>query len=285
MKYYPRVRSKNTTLNGIRRRNKGLPPLPVKSVVRVGSVTPVEAIYRHLNDVPIVEINSIQGVQNSRSKLRMKECFADARIPQADWWTYYGSPNGGHLFLLRGYPKPDNTGIQFVNLPYPILAKRVFGYKGRGMVKLDNQEELEAWLQEHPSTDGWYFEKFHNYSREYRLHCTEDGCFYTCRKMLKEEAEARWYRNDSNSVWILEENELFDKPVNWSSIEKSCVDGLRAVGLDIGAFDVKVQSSQKRNPKYIIIEVNSAPSFGSITEQKYREELPKLIMKKAQKHA
>jgi type I restriction enzyme S subunit len=39
-----------------------------------------------------------------------------------------------------------------------------------------------------------------NNSREYRLHVTADGCFYACRKMLKADAEERWYKNDSNCV-------------------------------------------------------------------------------------
>ena len=62
---------------------------------------------------------------------------------------------------------------------------------------------------------------------------------------------------------------------------------IQAVGLDIGAIDVRVQNEvtakgKKRNePDFIILETNSAPSFGEITTQKYLNEIPKVILKKA----
>ena len=136
----------------------------------------------------------------------------------------------------------------------------------------------------------YIFEKYYNYNREYRLHVSENGCFYTCRKMLKTEApqEARWYRNDEHCVWILEDNESFDKPVNWDKVVEESVKSLKAVGLDFGAVDLRIQSSKKANgevrdePKFIVVEINSAPSFGDKTTEKYIEELPKLLINKYQ---
>jgi len=141
------------------------------------------------------------------------------------------------------------------------------------------------------STNGYYSERFINYNREYRLHCTKNGCFYACRKMLKTDAEARWFKNDSNCIWYVDTNDGFDRPTNWDKIEAECVKALNAVGLDFGAFDVRVQSSKNKeevlreDPKFVIIEVNSAPSFGDITERKYKEIIPQLIMSKVKKYA
>jgi hypothetical protein len=98
--------------------------------------------------------------------------------------------------------------------------------------------------------------------------------------------DKRWFRNDSNSTWIMEENPAFDKPVNWNTIIAECVKALNAVGLDVGACDVKVQSAknkkgtQRTNPEFIVIEINSAPSFGAITLKKYVERLPAILMAK-----
>ena len=56
---------------------------------------------------------------------------------------------------------------------------------------------------------------------------------------------------------------------------------------DILAFDVKVQSNKtskgtrRTNPKWIILESCSAPSFGEITTEKYLIEIPKVLIKKA----
>ena len=48
-----------------------------------------------------------------------------------------------------------------------------------------------------------------------------------------------------------------------------------AVGLDICAVDVKVQTSKYKNPKFIILETNSAPALGEIGVQLYLEQLRK----------
>jgi glutathione synthase/RimK-type ligase-like ATP-grasp enzyme len=98
--------------------------------------------------------------------------------------------------------------------------------------------------------------------------------------MLKEDAEERWHRHDMNSVWIMEENELFEKPSNWDLIVEECVKALNAVGLDIGGCDVKVQSEKNQdrggNPEFIILEINSGCSMGSVTLVKYEEQLRKM---------
>jgi glutathione synthase/RimK-type ligase-like ATP-grasp enzyme len=84
----------------------------------------------------------------------------------------------------------------------------------------------------------------------------------------------------------VETNPNFDKPVNWDTIVADCVKALAAVGLDVAAFDVRVQSTKngkgqnRPDPKYIILESNSAPSFGTITTQKYLGVLPQLITDK-----
>ena len=56
---------------------------------------------------------------------------------------------------------------------------------------------------------------------------------------------------------------------------------LNAVGLDIGACDIKVQSEKGHdrggNPEFIILEINSAPSFGENTLIKYEEQLRKML--------
>lgn len=274
--FKPIVRTKNFTAKPIR---EGLIPSRHRTIIRFGSTTPTERIYPRgvsLNK-QIIEINTVEAIENSRSKLLMKKCFTDAEIPHPD---YYEIDTEDKIFFY--ILNSDLDTIHMDELPYPILAKREFGFKGHGMHKFDDAKSLDEWIQSN-DLDGYYFEKFYSYSREYRLHCTEDGCFYACRKMLKEDAEDRYYRNDSNCVWFVEENPKFDKPINWAEIEEDCVKALKSTGLTIGAFDVKVQSAKdkdgvrRENPLYIIIEVNSAPAFGEVTLVKYTETINKII--------
>lgn len=263
--FRPRIRSRHPSHNCLR---DSLPRMPFTSVVRFGSTTP--------NDAK-VQINTPQAIMNSASKLRMKTCFMDGNVKTADWMSLNA-----------------NTTMEQINHfckdAYPVVLKHIFGSRGNGNTLIRNADQMKSAIQG-KTLGNYIIEKFYNYTREYRLHVTNDGCFYTCRKMLKETTpeDKRWFRNDSNSVWILEENENFSKPENWDEIVAECVKAMNACGLDFGACDVRVQSThdQKGNKRksqdFIVIEINSAPAFGELTEKKYREMLPILIRKKGEK--
>ena len=61
---------------------------------------------------------------------------------------------------------------------------------------------------------------------------------------------------------------------------------MNAIGADVVAIYVKVQSAKDDNgrartePKFVILETNSAPAFGTITEQKYIERIPQILQRK-----
>lgn len=255
-----------------------LPSMNVRSVVRFGSTTPTEEVYpKFFGKRTIVEVNTPNAVSVSANKLLMKQAFTDAGVTTSDWWVI----NGDVLTSM----KVAAESITFDKALYPIVAKHIFGSRGTGNTLLKSKGELENFLKG-KDLSKYIFEKYYAYNREYRLHMTSEGCFYTCRKMLKSGAKERWFRNSENSVWILEENPLFDKPTNWDSIVADCVKALNAVGLDFGALDVRVQSAKDndgnviKNPKWIIIETNSAPGLEKIGLAKYVEEIPKIINRK-----
>lgn len=269
-KFRPIIRSRHPSHDILRRENKTLPLLPFKSVIRFGSS-------KEFTDGRI-ELNTVNAIKNSSNKLLMKTCFTKNEVKTAHWWEYHNNDN---IF----YNQDLRTTLN--DIPYPIISKHIFGSRGTGNKKHDNQESLEAWM-EGKDLSKYIFEKYYSYNREYRLHISKNGCFYTCRKMLKTEApqDVRWYRNDAHCNWILEDNELFDKPVNWDEVIKESVKALKAVGLDMGAVDLRIQSAKNKDgdlresPKFIVVEINSAASFGDKTSEKYIEELPKLLMDK-----
>lgn len=240
-----------------------LPLLPFKSCIRLGSTT-VKDDTRSLGGNR-VECNTITGVKNSSSKLLMKRCFTRANVKTAIW--------------LEGANASVSQIIERLGLP--VISKSLYGSRGEGNTKINTRAELETFVRG-KNLSNYIFEKFYTYSREYRLHVTNDGCFYTCRKMLRSGTpeEEQWHRHDSNSVWIKEDNASFDKPTTWNLIVQDCINAKNALDLDICAFDVKVQSSDARNPEWIIIESCSAPSFGEVTTQKYLEQIPIVLRKK-----
>lgn len=260
---------------------KHLKRLPFRSLVRLGSTT-------EINDgIERVELNSIPAIRNSSSKLLMKQCFSEANVKTAEWFTFNAKSAGSIVLLPQGNAKKE---ILMRDMKYPLIIKSLFGSRGRGNSKINTFEELQAWISSNKDLKNYIVEEYKSYSREYRLHVSKDGCFYTCRKMLKRDTpeDKKFQRHDDNCVWFLEENAGFEKPVNWDDVVSECVKALRSLKLDIGAFDLKIQSAKDKNGSlrktcdFIVIESCSAPSFGELTLSKYLEEIPKLLINKKQ---
>ncbi len=266
MSYRIQILSRHASHNVLREQ---LIRLPFKSRVRLGSVT------EKPDDNERVVINSVQAIKNAANKELTKLCFDSAGIKTAPWFIYYGDGKFAH--------PPVEVPIEEHELIFPLIAKHKFGSRGTGNYLLKNIHEFTQW-KEGRALGSYIYEVYLPYVREYRLHVSNNGYFYALRKMLKSDcpSDQLWTRNNNNSVWINEENPKFDKPANWESIVLECVKALDACGLNLGGFDVKVQSAKKRNgtlrsnPKFFIIEVNSAPSLGEKTEEKYLQEIPKL---------
>lgn len=256
---YIKIRSRHDSHDVLRKSMRVNRPV----VVRFGSQTVMPEDY--------YEINTTDACMNSANKRTMKELFQQHNVKTALWT----------------YPQNEAQLNQFIHendlLNSRVIIKSLRGSRGRGLYLLERGSLAADWFQQR-GYGGHIIEKYYDYNREYRLHVSSEGCFYTCRKMLRSDIpeENRWFRNDSNSVWIVEENPQFDKPVNWQTIEEECVKALNAVGLTIGACDVRVQSARnsrgelRRNPDFIICEINSAPSFGEITATKYKEQIEKI---------
>ena len=266
--YRPMIRSRHPSHAPFRTQ---LRKLPFRSVVRFGSLTELEDPAS--KNGSRIELNSKDAIKNSSSKLLMKQCFQDVRIKTADWESS-SIVNDIQLFI-------NDTG-------FPIIAKSHHGSRGLGNTMLKTQLEFDNWITG-KTLSNYIFEKYYNYNKEYRLHVTKNGCFYTCRKMLRQEFREHhnsWQRHDDNCVWILEENENFDKPNNWKEIEEHCVKALISCGLDFGACDLRVQNNndndgnRRDNPDFIVVEINSAPSMGVVTLEKYKEILPQLLIQK-----
>lgn len=268
--FRPLLLSRHPSHSILRAKNQTLPLLPFRSVIRLGSSTESDGR---------LEINTVEAVKNSASKLLMKQKFTEAIVNTANWCKYSEITN----ITEEGVNFTLNLGL-VDNLKFPLVAKSHFGSRGIGNTKFNTKEELEVWLPG-KNLNNYIFEQFVKMTREYRLHVTKFGCFYTCRKLVKNDApEGTWQRHDDVCNWVLEENPSFKKPKNWDDIVADCVKAKDALGLDICAFDVGVQGAkdgvERENPEWIIFESCSAPSFGNITGQKYIEVLPKLLIDK-----
>lgn len=284
--FRPMIYSRHPSHDVLRSKNKNIKLLPFRSVIRFGSTT--ECPDTVAKGGSRIEINTIEAVKNSASKLLMKQKFTQAQVSTAEWFR-----KGD---LQNDFTNINSEFIDISELPFPIVAKAHFGSKGKGNTLIKTLEEYNQWKVD-KNLSRYIFEKFMNYGHEFRLHVTEEGCFYACRKALKQGIpdSEKWRRHDDICVWFLEESEHFHKPNSWNNIEEDCIKALKAIGADILSFDVKVQTptDAKGNPRgfqeFILIECNSASSMDngtgniSICAQKYIEELPKIIIRKAKR--
>lgn len=244
------IRTKNPSAAPLRRSifvNK-------RAIVRLGSRTPSRQIYPTQS---FVEVNTVESIENSRDKLRMKECFSRYDVKQAEWFTLDQAP------ITR-------------MADFPYVGKQIVGFKGHGMQLIENVDQLRDFVRTHGNS--YFIEKFYNYAREYRIHATSDHSFLSWRKLRRADAEQRWFFNSTNCNWVGEDHELFQRPNNWDELCNAAVMAVRSVGLDIGAVDIRVQS--RNNPDYIVCEVNSAPQLGEIGIEHYRREITNIINNK-----
>jgi len=248
--FRPKILSRHPSHNILRSVHKKIAALPYKSVIRFGSTTDLPDTVS--NGGNRIEINTIQSIKNSASKFLMKRKFTEVGVKTAEWL-------------------PGSTGKAVVleTIGFPMVIKAHHGSKGRGNTLIKDESDWNDWWTKNNSSANYIFEKFMNYGHEFRLHVTEEGCFYACRKALKKDVpeDQKWRRHDDICVWFLESNPEFHKPNSWNDIINDCVKALKAIGADILSFDVKVQTptDSKGNKRdyqdYILLECNSASSM------------------------
>lgn len=250
--FTPMILSRHPSHNVLR---KALPKMNTRSVVRFGSTTELNDGKRR------IEINSVEAVRNSASKLRMKQCFTTYKIETAHW--------------RAGTSEKDIK--EWCAKRYPIIAKGIFGSRGQANTKIDTPQQLENWFKG-KILNNYIFEEFFDGTREYRFHISTNGVFLTWRKLRRNDTPTnqRWFFNNSNCNWVSEKHELYNKPITYNQIAEECVKALNAVGLDIGGCDVRVN----KKGEFKIIEINSACALAEVTAAAYKQELTNLLKNK-----
>lgn len=253
--HFPTILSRHPSHNVFRKSFK----TSKKALIRLGSTTVKdESKYE-------VVINSIKSITNSSNKLLMKESFEDYEVQTAPWWTF----RENHFWY-----KNNDEGKE---MEFPIVAKNIFGSRGTGNHKLNTQEELNNFiLSKKGNLKNYIFEKYMNYGKEYRVHVSTNGVFLVWRKLRKKDSTDFWYFNNQNCNWISESNSLFDTPKCYKEMLNECIKALHSVGLTIGGVDIRVQTNNQKNPKFSVIEINSACSQAEQTSKAYIEEFKRL---------
>ena len=126
--YYPRIYSRHPSHSILRAKNQTLPLLPFRSVIRLGSTTVSDGR---------LEINTVEAVKNSASKLLMKQKFTEAGVKTAEWFKWIEEDT----FL---YNNEEISIHEMLNkFPKGIVMKKHYGSKGLGNTYVKNIEDWE----------------------------------------------------------------------------------------------------------------------------------------------
>ena len=263
--YQLRIRSRNGSAAALRRQVLS----PKRGVYRCGSFTTNNEIFtREELRRGIIEINTVEASRLSNNKTEMKRRFSQWNVPSAEWMRIED--------VIHEYDDGNE-----VDLAFPWIIKHNHSSRGEGIYLIHDLHEFQEFIEDDSHRHNHIVEHYYTYVREYRLHVDKFGCFCANRKMLRDDAEVRWHRHHSNSNWIREDNELFDRPTNWDDIVAAAQLARRSLGLDICSVDVKVQSSHRRNPAFFILETNSGSALGEQTTPLYIQELTRLCEEKS----
>lgn len=217
-------------------------------LLRLGSTTPLISKHKYL------EINTIKGIKISANKLIMKHYFDKARINHSEW--------------ISGKTGKDAIR-QFLHVHKIVIAKDKHSSKGNDIYYIDNIDYLENLFSK-INIERFIFEKYYFFPNEYRLHVdVNHGCFYACKKILKEDAEVQWHKHGNNSVFVhLTGDHTF--PECWSEMVSDCIKVMKEMKLTIACFDILCS-----NNFFIIVESNTAPSLASYGITHYNNHLKK----------
>lgn len=216
-------------------------------LLRLGSTTPLVSKFKYL------EINTIEGVRISSNKITMKKAFDQADIKHSEWIS----------------SSKKNDIIDFYNKHKILIAKHKHSSQGKNIYYIDSIEILNNLLDTISFKD-FVFEKYYFFPSEYRLHIDiNHGCFYSCKKIIKVDAEVQWHKHADNSIFVLvtEEDKL---PECWNLIINDCIKALQKMNLTIACFDILCSAND-----FIIVESNTAPSLATYGITYYSNHLKK----------
>lgn len=214
-----------------------LPLFTEDVVIRLGGSMPYEDYKIH--------VNSQQAIKNSIDKLKQKKLLIAAGLK-----------------TLPLANKPE----------FPCVIKAVNRSGGVSVfVARDDKDFKEAVIK---INGAYLIEPLFNATSEYRLHCTQEECFFAVKK----------HKRNPEDIIINRDNHFnkmeFVKPRLWKEIQAECVKAMQVLELDIACFDVMYCSLDKNNHTFTISECNTNPELLHNTYKAYVPQLIKLVESK-----
>jgi hypothetical protein len=151
-------------------------------------------------------------------------------------------------------------------LKLPVISKIIDGSQGKGIIKHDTKESLEAFLKKDPDT-LFIFQEFIPNDGDYRVFFLKNTLVYAIKRVTNDKKEFR------NNVSLGGTQEF----VELEKEAKFIADMARqSMGFDVTGVDL---IQHEKTKKWYIIEINAAPQFTGPEFKMVVDELITLIKK------
>jgi len=204
-------------------------------IVRVGAAVDYFglAVLRHIEQIGVLVLNRLAGIEVSRDKLLTVQHLAAHGLPIPKT-------------VLAKFPiKLDTIKREF---EYPIIIKKASGSQGKGIIKVDTHEQLEDLVDMLDTGKPLIFQEYVSASSGKDLRVFVIGG-RVVGAMMRIAAKGNFKANVHQGASV--------KPVKISpQVEWLVLETVRIVGLDIAGVDLLIDKTT-----YKICEVNSSPGF------------------------
>ena len=192
--------------------------------------------------IPKIEYNGHRGLSNASNKKMARELMFKAKVP---------------------VPTPISHLKPFERNK-PVVIRPLHHRGGNDFVVIREDEVLQRFINDN-NMDNYYISEVYEKTREYRVHCALGKVL-----LIKEKPKPE---NLDTVAWNFEVNELPWTTINRKDYDiemcKIALSAIKAVGLDFGAVDIMAEPKDKKQPKYAVLEVNTAPSMTPYLIEKY----------------
>ena len=220
--------------------------IPDFVIPRVGSATTYyqKAVFRHLERMGVLFINSSDAIDNVKDKLYTMQILAQNNIPHPK------------TMLVKN---PVDSNYVSKNIGFPIVVKSLSGTHGKGVYLAENKrnfEQLVEMMEQFNDRFNIILQEFvtDSFGKDLRI-IVVGGKVIGAMKRESKDGDFRAYITRGGGA---EPTEI-DEQMEYLALEST-----KLLGLDIGGVDLLYDSDG-----YKICEVNSSPGFYGM--EKYTE--------------
>lgn len=148
---------------------------------------------------------------------------------------------------------------------YPVVLRPSRHRAGLNFFVINSDEDLVKATSRFKSKEEYYISEVYPKTEEYRVHCASGKALLIKRKPEPpDKSVVAWNFHQNELPWTTIERRNYD-----IDMVKMALKAVSALGLDFGAVDIMSKPTNKKLPKHVVIEVNTAPSYTPYLILKY----------------